>query len=252
MFNPLDIQAKLAQDDPWFDLIEEAYCVFHYPKPTSTEVCIRCCMTSEIEEDFFNPGIRQLPLRYVRDWFEAAYDPPGIAKGTWAYLLPRILEILAVGDEPASVGIEVSLSRFETGNQANWSNQEWEVLDRFQREFLRRNVERGSDALDDVLCMFRLAGWPLTDLLEQVASMPTPLLAERFWRDWCADCVPGREDVWITAFWKSPDNSEVFEFYTCPSMYERFSSLAFSDDTDRELAAKATAVAGIIETHASS
>ena len=105
--------------------------------------------------------------------------------------------------------------------------------------------------MDEVLCMFRLAGWPLTDLLEQVASMPTPLLAERFWRDWCADHVPGREDIRITPFWKSPDNSEVFEFYTSRSMYERFSSLALSGDTDRELALKAMAVAGIIESHAS-
>lgn len=250
MFNLADIQAKLAPDDPWFDLIEEAYCVFDYPKPTSTEVCIRCCMTPEIEDDFFNPQIRELPLQYVQDWFGAAYDPPEIAKGTWAYLLPRILEILAAGEDPASVGIEVSLRRFETGNRAKWSLKEWEVLDRFQRDFLRRKVESGRDALDDVLCMFRLAGWPLTDLLDQVDSVPTPLLAERLWRDWCAGCGPGREDVWITAFWESPDNSKVYEFYTSLIMRDRFSSLALSDDVDRELAEKAMAVAAVIETHA--
>jgi hypothetical protein len=252
VFNQLDIQAKLAPDDPWFDLIEEAYRVLDYTKPTSTEVCTRCCMTPKIEDNFFKPQIRELPLRYVQDWFGAAYDPPGIAKGTWAYLLPRILEILAADEEPAPVGIEVSLSRFQTGNRANWSNNEWEVLDRFQRQFLRRKVEPGRDALDDVLCMFRLAGWPLDDLLDQVASMPTRLLAERFWRDWCADCVPGREDVWITAFWEGSDNSKVFGFYTSRWMRERFSSLAFSGDVDSELAAKAMAVAAIIESHASS
>jgi len=178
MFDPLNLEAKIAPNDPWFNLIEQAYGVFHYPKPTSTEVCIRCCMTPEIEDDFFNPVIRQLPLRYVRDWFQAAYNPPGIAKGTWAYLLPRVLEILAAGEEPASVGIEVSLSRFQTGNRANWSNREWKVLDRFQRDFLRGKVERGSDAMDDVLCMFRLAGWPLTGLLDQVASMPAPTMSQ--------------------------------------------------------------------------
>ena len=252
MFNQSDIQAKLDPDDPWFGLIEEAYCVFDYPKPTSTEVCIRCCMDRKIENDFFNPPIRELPLRYVQDWFFAAYDPPGIAKGTWAYLLPRILEILAAGEDPAPVALEVSLSRFQTGNRANWSNKEWQVLDRFQREFLRRKVAEGSDDLDGVLCMFRLAGWPLTDLLDQVASMATALLAERFWRDWCEGHAPGREDVWITSFWESPDNSQVFEFYTSPAMYERFSSLALSDDADRALAEKAMAVAAVIETHVSS
>lgn len=251
MFNQSDIQAKLAPDDPWFALIEEAYCVFDYPKPTSIEVCIRCCMDRKIEDDFFNPPIRELPLRYVQDWFFAAYDPPGIAKVTWAYLLPRILEILAAGDDPAPVGLEVSLSRFQTGNRANWSNKEWQVLDRFQREFLRRNVAEGRDDLDGVLCMFRLAGWPLADLLDQVVSMPTALLAERFWRDWCAGHASGREDIWITTFWESPDNSTVFEFYASPSMLERFSTLALADDADPELAARAMEVAAIIESHAS-
>jgi hypothetical protein len=252
VFNQSDIQAKLAPDDPWFALIEQAYRVFDHPKPSSTEVCKRCCMEPEIEDDFFNPPIRELPLRYVQDWFQAAYDPPAIAKGTWAYLLPRILEILAAGKDPASVGLEVSLSRFETGNRANWSSNEWKVLDRFQREFLRRKVAGGSDDLDGVLCMFRLAGWPLADLLDQVASMPTALLAERFWRDWCEGRVAGREGVWITAFWETPDNSKVFEFYTSPSMLERFSALALSDDADPELAAKGMEVAAIIESHASS
>lgn len=251
VFNQSDIQAKVASDDPWFGLIQEAYCVFDYPKPTSTEVCIRCCMDPDIEDDFFSPQIRQLPLRYVQDWFQAAYDPVGIAKGTWAYLIPRILEILAAGKDPAPVGIEVSLNRYKTGNRANWSDKEWDVLDRFQRQFLRLKVAAGNDTLDDVLCMFRLAGWPLTDMLNQVASMPTPLLAERLWRDWCAGCVPGREGVWITAFWESPDNSRAFEFYTSSAMYERFASLALSDEADSDLAEKAMAVAAIIESHAS-
>jgi hypothetical protein len=247
-----EIAAKVAADNPLFDLVVEAYHVFDYPKPTSTEVCVRCCMEPEIEDDFFNPPIRELPLRYVQDWFEAACDPSGIAKETWAYFLPRILEILAAGEDPAPVGIQVSLSRYETGNRANWSNKEWDVLHCFQREFLRLKVAAGSDTLDDVLCMFRLAGWPLTDLLNQVASMPTPLLAERLWSDWCAGCVPGREDVRITSFWESPDNSNVFEFYTSVAMRERFTSLALSDGADRELAERAFAVAAIIESHASS
>jgi hypothetical protein len=242
--------SKLAPDDPFFGLIERAYEVFAYLKPTSTEVCVRCCMNREIEDDFFNPPIRELPLSYVQDWYSAAYEPPGIAKATWAYLLPRILEILAAGEDVSAVGIEVSLSRFDTGNARNWSKEEWEILDRFQRDFLRRQAEQGRDNLDDVVCMFRLAGWPLTDLLEQVASMPTPLLAQRFWHDWCAGCVPGREGVWITAFWEGSDPSTAFDFYTSPSLYDRMVSLGAAKDIDEELAAKASAVARVIEANA--
>lgn len=248
--DPSDIQAKLDPDSPLFGLIEEAYLLFGGPKPTSTEVCAHCCMRPEIEDDFFNPQIRELPLQYIRDWFGAAYDSAGIAKATWAYLLPRILEILAAGDEPSSVGLEVSLSRFGTGNRANWTDKQWSVLDRFQREFLCLKIGHGNEPLDDLLCMFRLAGWPLGGLVEQVASMPTTVLTERLWQDWCAHHVPGREAIWVTAFWESPDSEAVFDFYTSAPLHERISSLGLSETGDTELAAKAMAVANIIELHA--
>lgn len=87
---PLPLKAKVAIGHPFFDIIEEAYRVFNYPKPRSTEVCRNCCMDSKIEADFFNPPIRQMPLGYIQDWYQAAYDPQaGVAKATWAYLLPR-------------------------------------------------------------------------------------------------------------------------------------------------------------------
>ena len=73
---------KVAPGDPFFEIIEEAYRVFAYPKPKSIEVCERCCMDPDIEADFFNPPVRELPLSYVRDWYFAAYQPPGIAKAT--------------------------------------------------------------------------------------------------------------------------------------------------------------------------
>ena len=115
------IKAKIASDHPLFGVIEQAYQVFNYPKPTSTEACRNWCMAPRIEANFFNPPIRQLPLEYVRDWFHAAYDSnAGVAKATWAYLLPRLLEILAAGEDVSPIGLEVSLSRFCTGNTSNW------------------------------------------------------------------------------------------------------------------------------------
>jgi hypothetical protein len=77
---PSNPDAKLMPGHPFFDLIEEAYRVFKCPKPQSTEVCNRCCMDPYIEKHFFDPPIRELPLHYVQDWYDAAYQPPGIAK----------------------------------------------------------------------------------------------------------------------------------------------------------------------------
>lgn len=78
------LKAKLADDHPFFGIIEDAYQVFAYPKPTKLEVCEGCCMEPEIEADFFTPDIRELPLHYVQDWFFAAYDPPSVSKAIWA------------------------------------------------------------------------------------------------------------------------------------------------------------------------
>ena len=241
------LSAKVTPDHPFFDLIEEAYRVFTYPKPKSTEVCENCCMDASIEADFFNPPIRQLPLSYVRDWYFAAYQPPGIAKETWAYLLPRILEILAVDEEVTSVGIEVSLSRFETGNPERWSADEWNVIDNFQRAFLKHRIQPSDDYLDDVVCMFGLAGWEVDDLIRQVSSAPDEDLARRFWNDWCRNVVPGREAVWITAFWEGEGRSTAYNFYTSRNLHDRMQTLALDPTTEPELAEKAFAVASVIE-----
>lgn len=243
-------KAKIPPDHPFSDIVSEAYRVFTYPKPSSIEVCEGCCMDADIEADFFRPPIAELPLHYVQDWFFAACDPAGIARDTWGYLLPRILEILAVDEDPASVGLEVSLNRFETGNPENWSPEEWQVLDRFQRAYLKREMARERGCLDDTLCMFALAGWPLESLFEQVAASPDTELVLRLWRDWCAYCIPGRDSIWITAFWNSPGNTRAFEFYTSEAMHDRMTRIAFAEDTPEDIAEKALSVASVIETHA--
>lgn len=242
---PSNPNAKLMQGHPFFDLIEEAYRVFKCPAPKSTEVCIECCMDPYIEKHFFDPPIRELPLYYVQDWYDAAYQPPGVAKSTWAYLLPRILEILACGEDASRAAIEVSLNRFQTGNPARWTEKQWSVLDRFQRQFLSAGNREDAE-LDDMLCMFRLAGWQLTDLLSQVDAMPPEWLARQLWHGWCAHRVPGREDVWVTAFWEGSDPTTVYDYYTSSSLYDRMVALALNETTDPEVAEKATCVADVI------
>ncbi|WP_170331532.1 hypothetical protein [Ruegeria arenilitoris] len=241
------LKAKIPPDHPFSDIISDAYRLFAYTKPTNIEVCEGCCMEADIEADFFIPSISELPLHYLQDWFFAAYDPKGISKATWGYLLPRILEVLAVDEDLASVGLEVSLNRFETGNPNNWSHDEWQVLDRFQRAYLKREIERDNCYLDDTVCMFGLAGWPVETLFEQVAETPDAVLVQRFWHDWCASCIPGRESVWITAFWESPGNSKAFAFYTSKALYDRVTRVAFGENTPKDLSEKALAVASVIE-----
>jgi hypothetical protein len=242
------IKAKVPQGSEFFGIVEEAYRAFASPKPKDTDVC-HCCMDPAIEADFFAGPIERLPLHYIQDWYFAACKTSGVTKQTWAYLLPRIIEILAAGEEVSLTAFEVSLSRFDTGNPGNWSADQWRVLDRFQRQYLLHSLEYGTDCLDDVLCMFRRAGWPLRDLLDQVASASDAILARRFWLDWASNCAPGCASIWITAFWEGDDGSTVFDFYTSPRMLERMETLALTDGTDATLALQALEVANIISRH---
>lgn len=236
-----ELKGKIAPDSPCFGVIQDAYSVFDYDRPGATGVCVQCCMDPQIERDFLKPDISEMPLHYVRDWFSAASDP-GLSKRIWGYLLPRILELLAGDQDPASVGLEVTLSRFPTGDQLQWSAPEWDVLDRFQRLFLVQSMKNRRDYLDDVLCMFGNAGWPLGDLFAQVAAMPDEVIADRLWSDWCT----GRPDVWITTFWEGGRNTVAFDFYTSSTMRERMERVALAEATDPELAEKAMAVASVI------
>ena len=123
---------------------------------------------------------------------------------------------------------------------------EWDVLDRFQRSYLNREVMRETGFLDDTICMFGLAGWPLEDLLNQVAAFRDEVLAQRFWNDWCR----GHPSIWITAFWEGESRTDVFNFYSSRALFLRMEALAFATATDPALAEKAVAVASVIEANA--
>lgn len=243
------LKAKITADHSFFDIITEAYRVFAHYKPVDIGVCEGCCMYREIEADFFNPNIKELPLHYIRDWYFAAYDPEtGVPKSTWGYLLPRVLEILALGEEVSSNGIEVSLNRFQTGDSKNWTAGEWQVLDNFQRLFIKREIEGDTENyLDDAVCMFGLGGWSLDELFEQVLSYDAEVLAQKFWKDWCEGVRPGRESIWITAFWEDAGEAAALNFYTSEALRNKMETLAFADGVDPEIAAKALAVTEVIE-----
>ncbi|MEL7258667.1 MAG: hypothetical protein AAFN80_12615 [Pseudomonadota bacterium] len=238
------LKAKLAPDHPLYEVIEEAYRVFNYPTPTEIGVCQGCCMCRKIEKDFFNPPIRELPLHYLQDWYFAASDIP-LSKRIWGYLLPRILEVLANGEDLSMVALEVSVNRFPTGDKTQWTGAEWAVIDNFQRKYLDHFIAESQtgDYLDDVLCMFAEAGWPLDDLLDQVWAAPDDVLTHRLYLDWCNSGAA----IWVTTFWEGGRNTDVFDFYTSRRLYKRMERLALRDNTPSDLAEKALAVASVIQ-----
>lgn len=240
------VTAKVGSESPIYEVIEDAYRVFDFPKPQATGVC-SCCMDRGIERDFYTPDIRDLPVTYVQDWYFAASDPD-LSKSIWGYLLPRILEILAVGEDVSAIALEISLNRFPTGDKSRWSDRQWEVLDRFRRLYLEKAVLSDRDDLDGVICMFGAAGWPLEALFAQVLSFDDDVLVEKLWMDWRAGCS---FSIWITAFWEKDKLNQVMSFYTARPLYERMLSYGMAEDTPKELSNKALDLADTIRMYAS-
>ncbi|KIC40002.1 hypothetical protein RA27_17080 [Ruegeria sp. ANG-R] len=211
--------------------IEDAYAVFDRPKPTSLDVCERCCMYPEIEDHFFEPDIRDLPLHYVKDWFFAASDPL-VSLALSRYLLPRVMELLAQGQEIADVGLEVSLKRFGTGLPDRWTAREAEIINRFTQLYLDRfkasDPAPPDNYLDDALCMFASAGQDPDPLLSYVWSWSDADLFGRLAHDWnMAGHFPS---IWSTAFWSEDEFSlpgqatrakQVAKWYRSPEMMAR-------------------------------
>lgn len=241
----IDPGAKVRPGHPFYDLIKEAYRVFAGPTPQDVDVCTECCMPKAIAADFFRPHIAVLPHAYLTEWFGAACPTEGVRQDIWSYLLPRTLEVLAAGEEPNYVGVEISLSRFDTGNPARWSHEQWNLLDRFQRQFLHTVTSR-YHSLDDTLCLFSLGGWQLSDLLAQVLAMPDEEIVGRLWRDWC-DGYDANGTIWTSAFWKKDDEARVSDFYKSDALRDRIEAIALSDSVQTALAKKASDIFSVIE-----
>ncbi len=225
------------------DVVEGAYSAFNVPKPKSLGVCKNCCMYPKVEADFLNPAIRNLPDHYLQDWFFAAADIP-LDKDIWAYLLPRVLDSLAQGKEPATVGIEVSLSRFPTGDPDQWSEEQWHVLDRFHRLFIDHQKTNKEDFLDDILCMFGEARFSAEVSLNTLNAWSDEELTQKLWQDWCAI---GRHGIWTTAFWEDEAHTPIYHWFRSELLLDRLMRFGLSQNITPEMLQKVSQVTAVIQ-----
>ena len=242
---------KIDPDHPFFELIEEAYRVFECPKPTKIGVCENCCMDPKIEADFFTLPLRDVPLAYLHDWFFAACSPGEMPQLTWGYMLPRLLECLAAGESPNMIGVEIVLYRFLTGDAANWSTEEWSVLDRFQRMLLEVAVtdvdpvtgkEVSTWQSDAVLCLFGRAGWPLDDLFAQLMAFRDEDIAYC----WPGMWWEGKPSFNVTAHWADL-KKDAEAFYLSETWSKRMAALAGASGAERKLADRAREIVRVID-----
>lgn len=208
-----------AQPDRLDEVIADAWRVFDLPKPATTGVCVNCCMDPGIEADFLNHPARDLPLSYIRDWFFAAFtDDLGFAQMGW--LLPRILELLAAGEEVVYTGNEVALARLpRTGFPENWPAPAVAIVNRFARGFLSLRIAEQSRDLDMWLCMFGEGGVEMPPLLALLDELDDAALADLLHANWFEGSWSG---IPFDAFWsREPARSQVWAWYTSAELDDR-------------------------------
>lgn len=226
------------------DVVEEAYRVFKYPVPEKHGVCENCCMNPKIEKDFLKVPIREMPINYLESWFDGAVDPDiGLDPQIGGYLLPRVLEAIAAGDEPARVGIEVTLRSFPIGDPTQWTGAQRHVLARFHTLFLNRQKTSKTDALDDIICMFDLAGLAPETTIAAVEAWSNADLTNKLWYDWCAHGYP---EIWSSAFWDGGSDKLIYDWYRSERLYDRLTEYGLADDTSPEMVQKASDLTALI------
>ncbi|GGE48922.1 hypothetical protein [Actibacterium pelagium] len=227
-------------------IIEQAYRLFACPPPPDLGVCQGCCMWPEIEADFLNHAPRDLTEAYVRDWYFAAVaskDGLIVHKPIACWIMPRVLEILAKGQEVASVGDEVVLQRLAAGDSDRWSADQNALLTRFKEAYLDLIPQRCDHVmLDDALCMFALAGFAAPAMTDQIMGWSDEVLTQVLHQDWIGSCI--RPSIWRTAFWEANSDAaqHVWNWYLSDALLERMIKIALAEDLPDEICQKASEV----------
>lgn len=212
--------------------IDEAWRAFDIPAPATTGVCQNCCMDPAIEADFLKRPARELPLEYVRDWYFAAFADD-IGHNHVAWFLPRVMQLLADGQEVASVGDEVAFTRLpRTGFPDRWPERQVAAIDRFALAYLEAKLAAdppmGWGDLDRLLCMFGEGGIDIVPLLRRLDAQPDGDLALLLYRSWFhaeSGSIP------FDAFWsREPARSQAWDWYTSAALLRRMEQAAMAGD----------------------
>lgn len=210
--------------------IDHAWRVFDLPAPDTTGVCENCCMDAAIEANFLKTGARDLPSAYVRDWYFAAYAD-GISHDHIAWFLPRVMEMLANGEEVAVVGHEVVFGRLPlTGFPDQWRTDEVEAVNRFALAFFEAMLVEPSPAfmqdLDSWLCMIGQGGIDIEPVLRRMDALPDDDLAGLLHHDWF---IRGHGSIHFDAFWDTePARTLVWNWYTSADLLARLERAAMA------------------------
>lgn len=182
-------------------VVEDAYRVFAPYTIGSALVVCNCpmCMDKEDERALCATPLTVIPSRLLAEYTSSAHEwDDGQVAREMRHFLPRYLELIAEGDPPDNMGLDICLRRL---GQARWRSlwlaAETDVLDRFLDALMRSAIERVEgyewpvgyrldDGLRDVLTLIVTAGGDIGRALSvwEQASDPNAAIHMAALRNW--------------------------------------------------------------------
>jgi hypothetical protein len=179
-------------------VVADAYRAFgrHSAPAHPLDACIACCMSQELEQEMRQLPLTKLTRRHYYEYNTAAKGPVQ-PPGEVLYLLPRLLELMARGEE-VHHSLELSLQRLGRCADSPFSQREQDVLNRFALAYFQsalagdRDVDGVRSLLEDpfsILLMFHIGGVAIEPLLDVWARTDDPQATVQFveasyWRFW--------------------------------------------------------------------
>ena len=179
-------------------VITDVYQAFsrHSAPAHPLDACTMCCMPKELEQEMRQLPLAKLTSKHFYEYNTAAKGPVQPADEV-LYLLPRMLELMAEGEE-VHHSIELSLQRVGHCENGSFSKAERDVLNRFALTYLQcalsgeRRLSGARRLLEDplsILLMFHIGGVSIEPLLDLWTKMDAPEAAIQFveatyWRFW--------------------------------------------------------------------
>jgi hypothetical protein len=169
--------------------LEQAYCIFA-PYTIGSTLCVcncNVCMSKDAERQLVRAPLRTIPAKLLAEYTNSAHDwdDDQVAR-EMRYFLPRYLELIALGDPPDRMGMDICLRRLAHARwRSQWPAAQVAVLDIFFDRLIEASSQRlhvinwseGPElAFDmaDLLTMVVTAGGDIARVLSAWDSAPDP------------------------------------------------------------------------------
>lgn len=151
-------------------IINQAYSIFNYQKPTSiTNVCTECCMPKDQARLLLTTTLNEIPLELLQEYNDGA-QALHFDRKEFNYFLPRYLELISQFQFTSAVDVLLSLKNLKFDCKELWTKEnEVKCINDFSVAFfekcLKTKVFSDNTQLIELINMLHISGFDVNLLL---------------------------------------------------------------------------------------